>query len=71
MKLQNSILLLALFTFRSIAFAQTTHMGVLPEDYVTLEALCIAKDDVNCAEAYPLSRTYPDGSGGNSPYVIL
>lgn len=69
MKLKNSVFLIAMFVFASIALAQS-HMGVPPEDFVTLEAHCKAADDVVCTEAYPLSRTYPDGSGGSVPYVI-
>lgn len=70
MRLKNSVFLIAMFAFASIALAQT-HIGVPPEDFVTLESHCTANDDIlHCSFAYPLSRTYPDGSGGTVAFTI-
>lgn len=70
MKLKNLVFLIAMLPFASIALAQT-HMGVPPEDFVTLEAHCSVVDDIgNCTNINPLSRTYPDGSGGTVAFTI-
>ncbi len=70
MKLKNSVFLIAMLAFASIALAQT-HMGVPPEDHVTLESHCDSENDIlACTNTYPLSRTYPDGSGGTVEFTI-
>jgi len=70
MKLTSSVFLIAMLAFSSIVLAQT-HMGVPPEDFVTLEAHCSVVDDIgNCTNINPLSRTYPDGSGGTVAFTI-